>query len=69
MSLNRKFQALVRDLDPTALEELNRLVTSELERHANSGLRIDQIHPRMTPADRERAIEEITRILKQRGGD
>jgi hypothetical protein len=65
MSLDRKFKALVRDLDQTGLEELNRVVTSGLGRHA-AGVRIDEIHPGMTPADKERVVEEIGRILKER---
>ncbi|HLX44444.1 MAG TPA: hypothetical protein VKR43_13460 [Bryobacteraceae bacterium] len=65
MSLDRKFKSLIRDLDQNALEELNRLVTSELGRHA-AGFRIDEIHPRMTSADKEKALEEIGRILKER---
>jgi hypothetical protein len=65
MSIHPKFKALVRDLDKEALQELSRLVASETA--SKSGFQIDQIHPRMTPAEKERAAMEIAEVLKGQG--
>ena len=67
MSMHRKFKSLVRDLDQEMLEELNRLVASEMSRHPKKGFQIDDIHPRMTSDEKERAMAEIGRVLKGQG--
>jgi hypothetical protein len=65
MSLHRKFETLVRGLDKEALDELGRLVASEISRNAKEAFRIDEIHPGMTAADKERAALEIAQVLKE----
>jgi hypothetical protein len=66
MSIHPKFTALVRDLDQETLEELGRLVASEMGRHSKA-FQIDHIHPRMTAAENERAAKEIAQVLKEQG--
>ena len=63
MSLPAKFKALVHDLDKAALEELGRLVASELSR-SKGPFEINQIHPRMSQAEKERAAREIADVLR-----
>jgi hypothetical protein len=65
MSIHPKFKALVRDLDKETLEELSRLVASEMGRHSKTAFQIGHIHPRMTAADKERAAMEIAQVLKE----
>ena len=67
MSIHSKFQALVRDLDRETLAELSRLVASEMGRHAKKEFQMDDIHPRMTAAEKERAALEIAQVLKEQG--
>jgi hypothetical protein len=64
VSIHSKFKALVRELDQPALEELGKLVASELSRQSKAAFQMDQIHPRMTPAEKERAAREIAEVLK-----
>ncbi len=64
MTIPAKFKALVRELDQEALEELRQLVASELSRQSKAAFQMDQIHPRMTPAEKERAAREIAEVLK-----
>ena len=66
MNVGAKFKSLIRDLDPQALQELSRLVSSELSRQTKTAFEIDQIHPRMSPAEKERAAREIAEVLKGR---
>jgi hypothetical protein len=66
MSIPPKFKALVRDLDTETLQDLSRLVASELARHPNA-FQIDHIHPRMTAAEKDRAAREIAEVLKSAG--
>jgi hypothetical protein len=67
MSMTEHFQKLVKDLDQKTLEELRRSVATEVEgRRRKTSIKIADIHPRMSDIDRERAKEEIARVL---GGD
>jgi hypothetical protein len=66
MSIHSKFKTLVRELDGETLAELSRFVASELSRNSKTEFQIDQIHPRMTPAEKERAAKEITQVLRER---
>lgn len=64
MSMTAQFEKLVQDLDQQALEALRRSVSSEMEgRRRKTSIRIGDIHPRMSAADKERAAEEIARVL------
>ncbi len=64
MSMSAQFEKLVKDLDQPALEALRRSVTSEMEgRRRKTSIRIGDIHPRMSVADKERAADEIARVL------
>ncbi|MGH9559159.1 MAG: hypothetical protein ACRD30_07950 [Bryobacteraceae bacterium] len=63
--MNSKFKALVRGLDPEALDELRRSVASELEgRRQKTAIKLDDIHPLMSPAEKEQACQEISRVLR-----
>jgi len=66
MSIHPKFKTLVRELDPETLAELGRFVASEMSRTSKAEFQIDQIHPRMTAAEKERAAQEITQVLRER---
>lgn len=62
--MNAQFQKLVKELDQKTLEELRRSVASELEgRRRKTSIKIADIHPRMSAEDKERAAEEIARVL------
>ncbi len=62
-----KFKTLVRELDAEALEQLGRQVAAEMEhRRLTTAIKIEDIHPRMAPEDKARAMEEIARVLKER---
>jgi hypothetical protein len=65
MSVKTKFRALVRGLDATALEELRRSVASEVEeRRIEGAIKLEDIHPRMSAEDKQRAMDEIARALR-----
>jgi hypothetical protein len=60
-----KFEELVRAMEPAALEELRRSVAAELgERRQHTGLQIENIHPRMSEEEKNRALQEIARVLR-----
>jgi len=59
------FQKLVKDLDQKTLDELRRSVASEVEgRRRKTSIKMADIHPRMSVEDRERAAQEIARVLE-----
>lgn len=63
-----KFKALVRGLDPETLNELRRQVAAEVEqRRLKTAVKIEDIHPRMDPRDKARAMAEVARVLRERG--
>jgi signal transduction histidine kinase len=67
MALSAKLQAFVRDLDPQTLEDLRQSVTAEIEgRHEETSFRVEDIHARMSPADKALAASEIARVLRER---
>lgn len=67
--MNKRFRALVRDMDQESLEELRHSVVTEMEgRRQKGAIKLEDIHPRMTPEEKQRAMEEIARALKG-GGD
>jgi hypothetical protein len=68
MSVKAKFKALVRELDAASLEDLRRSVATEVEgRRQKDAIKMEDIHPRMSAEDKQRAMEEIARAL--RGGE
>lgn len=63
--MTTKFDDLVQSLDPATLEELRRSVAAELGgRRAQTSIKIEEIHPRMTAEAREEAAREIARVLR-----
>lgn len=65
MSMKAKFKALVQELDREGLEELRRSVASEMEgRRRKGSIRMEHIHPRMSAEEKERAAQEIARVMK-----
>ena len=63
--MTTKFDDLVQSLDPATLEELRRSVAAELGgRRAQTSIKIEEIHPRMTAEAREDAAREIARVLR-----
>lgn len=65
MNMQKQFDDLVRSLEPAALEELRRSVAAEVGlRREQSAIQMEQIHPKMTVADREEVAREIARVLK-----
>jgi hypothetical protein len=65
MSMRGKFEALVRDLDGDNLEELRRSVASELDgRRQKTAIKLEDIHPEMSAADKDQVAREIARVLR-----
>jgi len=65
MSMSEKFETLVRNLDRDALHDLRRTVASEIDgRRQKVAMKVEDIHPGMTAAQREQAREEIARALR-----
>jgi hypothetical protein len=69
VSMRAKFEALVRDLDKEALEQLRRSVTSEIDgrRETTGAFQMENIHPRMTAEEKDQAAKEIVRVLREQG--
>ena len=69
VSMRAKFEALVRDLDKDALEQLRRSVTSEIDgrRETEGAFQMENIHPRMTAEEKDAATKEIVRVLREQG--
>jgi hypothetical protein len=73
--MDAKFDALVKNLDHSALEALKRSLASEIEARGGqdgTGADINAIHlhairPGMSAADKEQAAQEIARVLRERG--
>lgn len=62
-----KFKTLVRGLDSETLRELRRQVAAEVEqRRLKTAVKLEDIHPRMDPQDKARAMAEIARVLRER---
>jgi hypothetical protein len=81
-NMNVKFDALVKSLDYGGLEALRRSVASEIKGRGGSStvqgdagrfetvqenaIHIGSIRPGMSAADKERAAQEIARVLRER---
>jgi len=62
-----KFKTLVRELDEVTLEQLGRQVAAEMEqRRQKTAIRVNDIHPRMSPDEKAQAAQEIARVLRER---
>jgi hypothetical protein len=65
MSMSKKFETLVRNLDRETLDDLRLTVASEIGgRRQKSAIKVEDIHPGMTPTQRDQATEEIARVLR-----
>jgi hypothetical protein len=65
MNMRANFKTLVEELDREALEELGRSVASEMAgRRKKGSIQMEHIHPRMSPEEKERAAQEIARVMK-----
>ena len=65
MGLDNAFDKLVEDLDDAALAGLSRAVQRVTShRSEQTALQLEDIHPKMTDADRVRASAEIARVLR-----
>lgn len=58
-----KFEKLISEMDQETLEELRRSVAAELNARRPS-IQLADIHPRMTPAEKEAVSREIARVLR-----
>jgi hypothetical protein len=59
------FDKLVRELDDNGLAGLRQAVTAEMgQRRRSSSIQVEDIHPGMPEADRERVRQEIARVLR-----
>jgi len=63
--MNSKFDDLVRSLEGETLEELRRAVASEIGgRRRQTDIRLEDIHPNMSAAEKERAARQISHLLR-----
>jgi len=63
--MNSKFDDLVHSLAPETLEQLRQAVAAEVGgRRQESAIQIENIHARMTDAERQQAMQEIARVLR-----
>jgi len=65
MNMREKFDELVGALSSEALEALTRSAASEADqRRQAAAIKIEDIHARMSAEDKERAAQEIARVLR-----
>ena len=63
--MEKPFDKLVQELDEEGLASLRQAVMSELkERRQQGGVRLEDIHPAMSDADRERVRRQIAWVLR-----
>jgi hypothetical protein len=63
--MNSKFDDLVGSLEAETLEELRRAVASEIGgRRRQTDIRLEDIHPKMSAAEKDRATRQIARLLR-----
>jgi hypothetical protein len=63
--MNSKFDELVGSLEGETLEELRRAVASEIGgRRRQTDIHLEDIHPQMSAADKDRAALQIARLLR-----
>jgi len=64
--MNSKFDDLVKSLEGETLEELRRAVASEIGgRRRQTDIRLEDIHPKMSAADKDRVARQIARLLRR----
>jgi len=67
MSISTKLKTLVHELDVQNLEELGQSIAAEIEkRQEKTGFQLEDIHARMSAADKQLAASEIARVLRER---
>ena len=69
MKIADKFDALVKNLDHGALEQLRRSVATEIQGRQSQepdAMKIESIRPGMSAAEKEQAAQEIARVLRER---
>jgi hypothetical protein len=65
MSMEGAFDRLLNDLDDDALIGLGRALALETsQRRQTPVFQVEDIHPRMSATDKERAMREIIRVLR-----
>ena len=65
MSMETAFDKLVRELDAEGLAGLRLAVNAEIgQRRQKTSIQVQDIHPGMSDADRERVRQEIARVLR-----
>jgi hypothetical protein len=65
MSQDNAFDKLVRELDDTSLSGLSQAVSRESgERRQQNSMHLEDIRPNMSDADKQRAKEQIARVLR-----
>lgn len=63
--MNSQFDDLVGSLEAETLEELRRAVASEIGgRRRQTDIRLEDIHPKMSAAEKDRAAQQIARLLR-----
>lgn len=71
INVSARFDALVKDLDESALEALKQSLETEIGARAedlsSSSIHIDTIRPGMSASDKEQVAQEIARVLRERG--
>jgi hypothetical protein len=63
--MNSKFDDLVKNLEGETLEELRRAVASEIGGRRQTDIRLEDIHPKMSATDKDRAARQIARLLRR----
>ena len=65
MSMEQGFDKLVQELDDAAFAGLNEAVGKEAGlRREQTAMKLEEIHPNMSAADKRRAHELIARVLR-----
>jgi|1185.fasta_scaffold853432_2 hypothetical protein len=63
--MSSQFDDLVRSLEADTLEELRRAVAVEVGgRRQQAAIRMEDIHPKMSAAQKDQAAQEIARVLR-----
>jgi hypothetical protein len=68
--ISGKFDALVKSLDQSGLDALRRSLATEIAMRSGTGemdtsIHLDAIRPGMSASDKEQAVQEIARVLRE----